>query len=382
MTVPVPPDRIGDVLRRFYAGMSVPDVAPDATTVARGLPPRAPVATVGPAAPHYAQPVGGLLGTLLSAGPVGERMIRDARDHPLASAAELTGVPSLARGARDQDFSEVVRGAMQAAPLMGNVVRGLGTLAAARAAVPAAAEAASGGLTEGQLQNWRGIESFLGGQNAANRAARESRATAAAMHTLPPAATPAYAQRAVDMSIPLASSGDAGMLRNMMETGFAGGKAPTMVELPASGAGRAGSTATAMAAARKLLSPDQLRSAVRDEIARRGGATSPEVEMAATEEVARKLASNGSPFGAVADSVVSKVTRNSLTPNAPSADAEPAAYVIHDRDGVEKSGLLNSRRSARIRLDQLDNAHGAYVHKVVPLYQRTAPSSSLLDFLK
>lgn len=290
MGVSVPPDRIGDVVRQFFTGMQVPDVAPDATAVARGIPPRAPAGSVGPSLPHYAQPVGGIMGALLSAGPVGEAMLR----HPVQSAVEATGVPSIARGIRDQDFGQLVRGAVSAAPMLG-ALRGAG---AAAEMAPAAAEAASGGMSEAQLQNWRRIESFLNGRNEANVAARDSRALRSTMAATPHSVTPAYAQRALDMAIPTHASGDADMLRNMMESGFAGGKPATAVELPVSGAGRGGSTSTAMAAARKLLDPTQLRAAVRDEIARRGGATSPEVEMAATEEVARRLASHGLLAGA------------------------------------------------------------------------------------
>lgn len=88
------------------------------------------------------------------------------------------------------------------------------------------------------------------------------------------------------------ASGD--MLRNMQESGFAGGVPNTGVMLPTSGAGRAGTTTAAVASARQQMSPDQFRSLVNSEIARRGGASSPEVTMAATEQVARNLASR--PF--------------------------------------------------------------------------------------
>ena len=50
-------------------------------------------------------------------------------------------------------------------------------------------------------------------------------------------------------------------------------------------------TATAMKAALTKTTSANFRSIVQREIALRGGATAPEVEMAATEEVARKLAS-------------------------------------------------------------------------------------------
>lgn len=185
-----------------------------------------------PTPSNLPRPMGGAMGALMSAGPIVEQGLRSLRDHPIATAAEATGVPSIMRGARDQDFGQLVRGALQAAPFMAG--RGVGAVAAA---------------------------------------APEAAAT---------------------------SSADAEMLRNMLESGFAGGKTGAMVELPAAGAGRAGSTATAMAAARKMMSPQQIRSLVTDEIARRGGASSPEVEMAATEEVARRLASGWKPQGLMA----------------------------------------------------------------------------------
>lgn len=191
MGASVPPDRIGDVIRQFLSGMQVPDVAPDVTTVARGIPSRAPVASVGPAAPHYAQPVGGVVGALLSAGPVGEALLR----HPVRSAVEVTGVPAILRGVRDQDFGSLVQGALTAAPIFG-ALHGVG---AAAETAPVVAEAAGGGMTETQLQNWRRIESFLKGHNDMNRAVRESRAVRSVMR-MP--SSPLMRTGAEDMAIP------------------------------------------------------------------------------------------------------------------------------------------------------------------------------------
>jgi len=61
-------------------------------------------------------------------------------------------------------------------------------------------------------------------------------------------------------------------LKYIMETGFAGGKNAAMVQLPASGASRAGSTATAMKSALATTKPADFRAMVAREIARRGGA--------------------------------------------------------------------------------------------------------------
>jgi hypothetical protein len=90
----------------------------------------------------------------------------------------------------------------------------------------------------------------------------------------------------------------ADFLKNMGESGFANGVPNTGVMLPTAGAGRSGTTTTSVAAARKLVPPEQFRALVNAEIQRRGGATSPEVTMAATEQVARDLASNGTPESA------------------------------------------------------------------------------------
>jgi len=99
-----------------------------------------------------------------------------------------------------------------------------------------------------------------------------------------------------EMPIPQAADvSNADMFKNMLESGFAGGVPNTGVLLPTSGAGRSGTTTAAMAAARKLTTPEQLRNLISAEVASRGGASSPEVEMAAGEQVARDIASNGAP---------------------------------------------------------------------------------------
>lgn len=66
---------------------------------------------------------------------------------------------------------------------------------------------------------------------------------------------------------------------------------PGTVNLPAAGAGRGGSTVQAIQAAKAAVGPGEFRRLVEAEIAKRGGATSHETIMAATEEVARRIAS-------------------------------------------------------------------------------------------
>jgi hypothetical protein len=84
-------------------------------------------------------------------------------------------------------------------------------------------------------------------------------------------------------------------LQNMRDTGFAGGKTASMVEVPSAGAGRSGSTVYAVQAARQSVGDAAFRRMVENEVARRGGASAPEVTMAATEEIARRLASARTP---------------------------------------------------------------------------------------
>lgn len=82
------------------------------------------------------------------------------------------------------------------------------------------------------------------------------------------------------------------MLSNMAETGFATAPmTPESVLLPSSGPGRVGTTPVSVAAARSQVGPQKFLQMVQDELARRGGPSSPEAEMAATEQVARNLAS-------------------------------------------------------------------------------------------
>jgi hypothetical protein len=84
---------------------------------------------------------------------------------------------------------------------------------------------------------------------------------------------------------------DPAMLSNMAETGFASlPMTPESVMLPTSGAGRAGSTASAVARAKQAVGPARLKAMAQAELAARGG-TTPEAQMAAMEQVARRVAS-------------------------------------------------------------------------------------------
>lgn len=201
MGISLPPDRIGDVVRQYFTGLQVPDTAPDATATARGGVPRAPGASIGPAAPRYAQPVGGVMGALLNAGQTVDRGMR----HPLQAAGELSGVTPLMQGVQNGDLGSLVRGALALAPMMG-AFRGAGALADA---APVAAEAAAGGgMSEAELQHWRAIEGFLNGQNADNRGARAAREMTAMTRAMPRVPTPPNPMQAVsDMEIPARGGG-------------------------------------------------------------------------------------------------------------------------------------------------------------------------------
>ena len=204
MGVSVPPDQIGDVVRQFLTGLQVPNVSPDVTSVARGMPPRVPERSVGPAAPAYAQPVGGVMGALLSAGPIGERALRNLRDRPGATIAEATGVPAIGRGIVNQDFGELMRGVAQAAPLVGGAASLVG-----RAALPAAEAATATGLSEEQINQWRRIEDYPNAQNAAARNSREMRQAISSTRETPSAAPftrlPFIPATSSTVSMPLAS---------------------------------------------------------------------------------------------------------------------------------------------------------------------------------
>jgi hypothetical protein len=121
----------------------------------------------------------------------------------------------------------------------------------------------------------------------------ETLGAVAARHGLPDDANPYHP------STGLAESWDAGhaqateSFRNLSETGFAhvGGDEPSAVMLPASGAGRAGSTVDAVARAKELIGPTKLREMADVEWARRGAPDTPESRMAAMEQVAREVAS-------------------------------------------------------------------------------------------
>jgi hypothetical protein len=121
-----------------------------------------------------------------------------------------------------------------------------------------------------------------------------------------PRVSPELQQRAADLSnrlapeLPPVKAGtrprlvqDDDMARNMAETGFAThGATPDAVVLPSQGAGRSGSTATAVANARAKIGPERLRALADAELARRGGPVTPEAQMAAMEQVARNVASD------------------------------------------------------------------------------------------
>jgi hypothetical protein len=72
----------------------------------------------------------------------------------------------------------------------------------------------------------------------------------------------------------------------------------------------------------------------------------------------------------VADSVVTKLpkklSRGHMVTEAPTPDAVPVGYEVQGPQGV--SGVLKTKVTARRRLDQMDNAHGSYAHRIVPLY--------------
>lgn len=219
----VPPDKIGEVLSRYFASLQVPDVRPDATATKAPmrLLAHSPVPTVGPASQHYAQPVGGVMGAVLSAGPAGERVLRELRDHPVASIAEATGVPSMYRGVRDSDLGSVVRGAAQAAPFIGLAGKGLGALAGASRvaseAAPVAAAAGEANMSAEQLQEWRKIESFLRGRNSVTqnqRAGRQFDAMRTVQHASP------YIRPGVEgMEIPMRPASVQGMVESLMNSG-------------------------------------------------------------------------------------------------------------------------------------------------------------------
>lgn len=82
------------------------------------------------------------------------------------------------------------------------------------------------------------------------------------------------------------------LLKNMQDTGFATAPlTPDAVVLPANGAGRNGTTTAAVARAKELVGADKLREMADAELAKRGGAKTPEASMAAMEQVARNVAS-------------------------------------------------------------------------------------------
>ncbi len=233
-----------------------------ADVTATQAPQVAPQRTIGPAptrAPQ-AKPVGGALGALYSAGESVHNGI----------------VERLQTGPKQSDAVAALALAFPEFKGIGRAVAGL----AETKALPVAYE---------------GTASLFPAMMERHAAGGISDETLASLRSALPG-SPVPGVRAAQSQLPWkaasqASAVDTEALRNMMETGFAGGKTAAMVELPASGAGRAGSTATAMKTALQTTPPAQFRTLVEREIARRGGATAPEVEMAATEEVARRLAS-------------------------------------------------------------------------------------------
>lgn len=326
MAVSIPPDGIHDVISRFLTGMQVPGVSPDATAVARGVPPR-PTSRIGAQAPSPLAPaVGGARGMTVDA----LRGALNAAQHPLATAGAVTGVPSIVNGVRQGDATQALHGSLSLA----STLLALGSGGASEA-LPAAAEAAS-------------------------------------------AAAP-------EMS-------HAEMLKNLMESGFAGGKPASAVELPREGAFRGGSTASAMATVRRLYTPQQIRSAIQADIAARGGASSPEVAMAASEEVARKLASRTAEPG------LNGVLGAKLSPDDVSAwmaaRNDPAyagtkqhigdlLYLNRQARGATPDAATGERLDAELRSLQARQATAPHYQ---PRYgrlgtDRPAPGASLLDFL-
>lgn len=86
------------------------------------------------------------------------------------------------------------------------------------------------------------------------------------------------------------------MVAAMAETGFAGGKPAGAVEVPPGQSIMGeGSTTAVMRRAQQIVGPEEFRRRVQQNIAARGGATDPSVEMAATEETARRIVAAPAP---------------------------------------------------------------------------------------
>lgn len=402
-----PDDPIGESLRRYLAGLQVPQVSPDATrTLSRNPASVAqPQRSVGPQSQPTPRYVDGALGALYGVGEQGHEMFR----HPVKSAAEMTGVPSMARGLRDGDVGQLALGAVAALPLAGMAGRGLGVLgrAGARAvAQEAAASVAPGMLNAEQLGEWRKIGAYLEGSNARDKAGRVS---SEVLNARPVAPRDSYMRPGVeDMEIPMtdvrrgvelprvsadsavsrAARGGATFLsRKDHTTGFMDGMSTVKYSTPG------GEVKVLFSQPEKgKLSIDYIGgsdnhedvtkaglSAVRDiikDLRERTGATS------VTGQRITGVRSSADPltqtiskkFKGVADSVAARgvaaklpqLSRRQMTTEAPSSGAVPIGYEIQGPQGI--SGVLKTKETARRRLDQMDNAHGSYAHKIVPLY--------------
>jgi hypothetical protein len=244
----------------FYQ-FGVPATRPDASAVASQQFPTAH-GTIGPATPHGAQPVGGLLGTLLSAGNHMDNFVRSRM--------------------QSYDADRMKSDAIKAVPLALSLFAAPELSAAAEAAPEAEAGAAL--ASEGPAEATR--RAVMQQYNA------RARVTGNGPSLLELGHPQAEATRRAALAQLNARANAPDVLSNLQTTGFANiPMSPESVMLPASGAGRAGSTAAAVARAKQIVGPETLKRMAQDELARRGG-TSAEASMASMEQVARRLASH------------------------------------------------------------------------------------------
>jgi hypothetical protein len=174
----------------------------------------------------------------------------------------------------------------------------------------------------------------------------------------------------------------------MRETGFAAPKPAEAVDVPVAGAGRGGSTVNAMHAARDALGDDEFRRQVNAEIAKRGGATSPEVTMAAAEEVARRTAS-ASARSKVADTTAALKTalRDAGTHDAVAQRilddvGKNDARAVEFRRGViapgsEAAKALEDAHAAQVTADQLSSATPPRTGAVSPRVVKTLAGAAV-----
>ena len=255
------PDPIKSVLDSYYRGISVPATRPDATAVAsRTFTPPTSQNVMRAASPTpAAQPQGGLFGALLSAGNQVDNFVRE----------RMQSYPA------DKMKSD----ARALAPFVIGGLLGGGTgLGLVRAATAAEADAAPVAAAAAELSPDQALYAQMMQRVADPRLdAVRNRAASTLFDIL--------------QNERISAEATPGQLANLGGTGFANlGPGGSNVLLPASGAGRGGSTATAIARAKKIVGPETLKRMAQDELARRGG-TSPEASMASLEQIARAIAS-------------------------------------------------------------------------------------------